>query len=65
MNIIIIIAITVLGALLMFNMLVYLLTVLVKLFGMILLCGLLFLGCFFLVKKIVSVLRKRNEGVNS
>jgi len=63
MTIIIIIAITVFGSLLMFNMLVFLLTALVKLFGMILLCGLLFLGCFFLVKKIAGVLRKRNEEV--
>ncbi len=63
MTIIIIIAITVIGSLLAFSLFVSLLTALIKLFGMILLCGLLFLGCFFLVKKIGGVLRKRNEEV--
>ncbi len=61
MTIIIIIAITVFGSLLMFNMIVFLLTALVKLFGMILLCGLLFLGCFFLFKKIKKLIRKERE----
>lgn len=52
---------TILGSILMINLLLSLLTTLIKLFGVVLLCFLLFLACFFLfkeIKQLISIERK-------
>ncbi len=61
MNIIFIIALTILGSFLMLNILISFLGVLIKLFGMMLICGLFSLGCYFLYKRIRQLMNKERK----